>query len=723
MKAKNVILALLFLITLIACNIEEDHLDVVTPDNFPDSNFFKFLLESYDINKDGKLDIDEVNAVREMNFTGNVEINSMEGIELFQNLEKLTLAHVLLGDHSVLNLSGNTNLKELHVNHTGITTLDVSHNTFLERLDCNTNRLMTLNIGSNAVIKYLNCHSNFLENLDPATCPNLEVLYCGFNLIEELDLTGNPLLEVLHCNNNKITKINIGQNPELRDLDISVNEISFLNFTQNTRLKKLACNETSINSLDIRNTVIDSLSCSSFYLKSLHARGSRTLKWLQCSGETEIVDAGESTLETIKYNQRRNYTGIDRENNATLLLDFCPNLKTFEFMQFEQHPRGLVYVFNYGKIAMDLSNCQSLQSFSANYITDLKINNCPALKSLTCIGEFPDLDLSNNGALETVYCYSTALETVNIASCVLLNDFDCSGLFKNIDFSKNRSMEKLRLVTEGLTAFDVDALSKLKHMELGLCNINATFKIHLNPSLEVIHIYDTIVGSKGEMNLKLEIADLSSLKDIKMNSSILSKIMLENCPKVERIDCSNSYSYFTYEQPSFSFDVDNCPSLQNIYVTEKKMNHFNASNCNNIDTVNIANNNLTSIRLDKSVKYLDCSDNQISTLDVDGFTRLKELYCASNEIAALTLDRCNQLEALDCSANKLMSLSPEKLSGLKLLYCNKNQLAPSLNVSNNHSLDKLNCADNQIKQLFVSMSQTFFEFKIDAQTEIVYVVD
>ena len=723
MKAKNLIKAMLILITLTSCNKDEEHLDVVAPENFPDEFFYQFLLANYDINKDGMLDIDEVSSVQEMIFTGYHEVNSIKGIELFKNLEKLTLSHVLLGDNNVLNLSGNTKLKELYVNNTGIATLDVSSNTALEILDCSTNRLKTLHIGANAVLKYLNCQINVLENIELENCPHLEFLYCGANRIEALELTGNPLLEVLHCDNNKLTVINISQNPELRDLSISVNEISFLNFIQNTKLKKLDCSGTTINSLDVRNTVIDSLSCTSFSLKSLNARGSQMLKMLECSGETEIVDAGESTLETIKYNLRRNYSGQDNEGGATLLLDNCPNLKSFDFAQVATYPRGTEYVFHYGRIAMDFSNCQSLQSFSSNYLTDLKIDNCPALKNLTCIGEFPDLDLSNNGALETVYCYSTALETANIASCVLLRDFDCFGLNKNMDFSKNLGMEKLRLVTAGMTSLDIDALSNLKYMELGLCNMNTAFKIHQNPALEFISIYDTIVGSRDDKNLQLEITDLPSLKTISMNSSILSKIMLSNCPKVERIDCRASYLYYTDEMPAFSFDVDNCPSLRNIYVARKAMNHFNTNDCTNLDTVDIAYNSLTSICLDKSVQYLDCSNNQISVLDVDNFTRLKELHCASNEIAMLTLDGCNQLEALDCSANKLTSLSTDKLSGLNLLYCHKNQLSPSLNVSSNHSLEKLNCAENQIKQLFVSMSQSFSEFKIDAQTEIIYVGD
>ena len=207
---------------------------------------------------------------------------------------------------------------------------------------------------------------------------------------------------------------------------------------------------------------------------------------------------------------------------------------------------------------------------------------------------------------------------------------------------------------------------------------------------------------------------------MKTKSDILTQVKISNCEKIALISCDRSNYYYTSELPPFDFEVNNCPSLQNILAKYKAMNHFEVNDCANLDTVDISLNKLTSVKLDKSVKYLDCSGNEITSLDVSGFTRLKELYCTSNQMNSLNIDGCNNLETLHCSDNNLSSLSIDNLSKLKELYCNKNQIS-SLDISKHLTMDKVDCTENQIKRLIISNGQAFSVLKKDATTEIVYV--
>jgi hypothetical protein len=59
-------------------------------------------------------------------------------------------------------------------------------------------------------------------------------------------------------------------------------------------------------------------------------------------------------------------------------------------------------------------------------------------------------------------------------------------------------------------------------------------------------------------------------------------------------------------------------------------------------------------------KLLDCSENQLTSLDVSKNTALTELHCGSNQLTSLDVSKCSKLKTLDVRNCKLLSR----------LYCN-----------------------------------------------------
>ena len=101
-----------------------------------------------------------------------------------------------------------------------------------------------------------------------------------------------------------------------------------------------------------------------------------------------------------------------------------------------------------------------------------------------------------------------------------------------------------------------------------------------------------------------------------------------------------------------------------------------------------------------NLQYLDCSNNNIDSLNLNQNTNLKHLNCSSNSIQTLIIDSLYALTVLDCSFNVL--------SGI--------------NLSGNPGLTKLECFENdlndKIKRLKVDGGATKNNFLMQFQTDI-----
>ena len=81
--------------------------------------------------------------------------------------------------------------------------------------------------------------------------------------------------------------------------------------------------------------------------------------------------------------------------------------------------------------------------------------------------------------------------------------------------------------------------------------------------------------------------------------------------------------------------------------------------------------------LDKmtALTYLDCSCNQLTSLDVSGCTALETLYCNENDLTSLDVSGCTALTYLVCEENQLTSLDVSQNTALTELICGNNQLS------------------------------------------------
>jgi len=133
---------------------------------------------------------------------------------------------------------------------------------------------------------------------------------------------------------------------------------------------------------------------------------------------------------------------------------------------------------------------------------------------------------------------------------------------------------------------------------------------------------------------------------------------------------------------------------------------------NNLDTLDLTNNYLS---------YLDCSDNQLIEIDVSSHLNLQTFKCSYNEFSQIDISLNTSLLYFECIKNKLTSLDVSNNIFLTELWCNdnnlfdlnvagidmyvlvcdNNQLTKIDNLSDNISLKHLSCSGNNIVSLLL----------------------
>ncbi len=110
----------------------------------------------------------------------------------------------------------------------------------------------------------------------------------------------------------------------------------------------------------------------------------------------------------------------------------------------------------------------------------------------------------------------------------------------------------------------------------------------------------------------------------------------------------------------------------------------------------------------KGVEYftalteLNCSFNQLTSLDVSRNTALKGLYCQGNEeLDALDISHNTELQYLDCGWSKIKTLDTSRCPSLSSYSCFFSRLS-SVDVSMNPELVYLHVEANELKSLDVS---------------------
>lgn len=152
-----------------------------------------------------------------------------------------------------------------------------------------------------------------------------------------------------------------------------------------------------------------------------------------------------------------------------------------------------------------------------------------------------------------------------------------------------------------------------------------------------------------------------------------------------------------------SLDVSANKLLTNLSCYSTGLTSLNVSANKLLTNLSCSSNKLKNLDVSKNTALvsLDCGGNQLSTLNLSSNIALEDLSCEGNNLSSLDLSSNKALWYLECSANQLKSLNVSKCAGLSILSCYSNKLEV-LNLSANTALRFLECYHNALTSLDLS---------------------
>ncbi|KQO34299.1 hypothetical protein ASF10_00840 [Flavobacterium sp. Leaf82] len=651
---------------------------------------------------DGKVLTSNISTITSLDVS-NSNISNLSGIEDFVSLTKLDCGtnklltlnvsnNKLLTDLncrynnlSVLDLSANLKLTALDCIYNQITSLDVTKMLNLGSLLCTANQLTSLDVTNNLALYWFGCNGNKLITLDVSKNKLLQYLDCGFNQLTALDVSNNTALFYLNCYYNKLTALDISMLTELTDLACSDSKLSKLDVSKNTKLKSLLCEKMTFTTLDIsNNTALKELYCGNGKLTTLNVSKNKALTILQCFNnqlsDLNIKNGTNTLLTTVNFIQNPDliciqvddvtYSNKNWSSAKDITANYSTNCNTYTLIPDSNFENKLISLgidtgVSDGKVLTSSINKLTFLNVSGAKISSLEgIDGFSALTNLICSGnQLTSLDLSNNYALQildssnnrltelytsksnnlvALTCENNLLSTLDIINNTALDLLDFSGnQLSSIDLSQHKALSQLFCASNQLTKLDLSKNILLKDLNcssnqlisLNLKNGNNTnlhsFNIHLenNPNLSCIQVDNKTYSDTNWLNFK----DVTATYN-------------EDCDYYTLIAEPN------FEQKLIDLGID----------TDGLNGRITTANISTITSLDLSNSNikdLSGIENFTALTFLDCSDNQLTTLDVSKNLALETLNAGSNQITTLDLSKNSKLKIVYVTNNPLISLN------------------------------------------------------------------
>lgn len=664
-----------------------------------------------DENNDGEIDVSEALAVKTI--LSSIIIDSLTGINYFENLERLSIG--------------------------GINTLNGIYLNKLNYFYLNNSQIKVVNIN---------------------IFPNLIVFNSFFcSPIKKLDLSNHHNLKVVGIAQMNIDTINILNNKSLRKLDLYCNIDHFINDT-NTNIDTIVLENNEFfhsninlssfqklkylylgdyqNTLDLKDLPnleyinpiffnLDTINLSNLpKIKELHIK-SYTLKSLSLNlNNLETLYLERSAIQNFDLNNLTNLESLNIDLNSNLL-----ELKIEELDKLK-----IIHITNNNSLQIlkidKLSNLDSLYLSNNDALNTFSLSKTQNLRTINLVSPniTDSLIIENLLNLKYIYIWINKLKYYKLHNLPELSEVHMNaGPIKNLIFSDLPKLSTLNASSSIDSDMEIIRLPSLKY--LGISDYCQTLKIEGNPHKD----FELNLGYRS-IN-KLILKSIDSLKKIYFtNNNYLDKIQLENIKYVGQFTLDNTslkdsiiikntiqfneviisnnrllktipdlllnstYFILTNNKEIKQMYVLNNDRINQLQILNQGLTNLKINNCSNIEKIYINNISTSdSIKIEKLPELKDLtiiSFIKNNVLNLTQFTKLEKLILQKIQVSELIISNFPNLELLSLNNTNTPILFIQDLTRLKVIELKNIVPLNKLKIKNLPSLKSLNLSETAL---------------------------
>lgn len=653
--------------------------------------------------------------VFEQHLIDNYDDDVLDGQVLTSKINGITYLNVnSKGISSLVGIKDFTSLENLNFVGNNLTSLDLSNMPNLTYVVGYANSLTTLDItGLN--LYHLEIDSNNLTSIDVSACTNLHTLWTSYNPVGTLDLSNNVNLVNLYCSSSQLTSLNLSGLINLQGLDATDNLLENLDLKGLVSLGSMNCYGNPLTCITVDN--VAAAEAQNNWFKDTSASYNTVCV---TPGTTSIPD---TAFEAYLINQGFDtvadglvttavISGITTLNVASLGISNLTGIQDFTALQSLDCSNNQLTSLNINMLSglvelvcsnnqlngLNISGLNNLQvlDFSNNAITAMDFGSAGAITSLAFSNNgITSVAIGNLTGLTSLECDNNGLEVLDLTGLNNLDNLNC----------QNNNLTELDLTGSNLTTFSAQG-----NVLLGCIKVNdvAVALANSNWTIDAASSYNTACASP----LFFAVPDAnfeSALVDMLYDDVVDGKVLKSNVTAVETLDVSSKgitnligIRYFTAlkdlncsNNAIISLSINGLSSLETLNCGNNQLQNLSLAGLTNLETLNANSNGLSQISLNPAMalKFVNLDDNNIGTIDIESMFNLEELHFAHNNATSFVTP----------------ALSPP-LMNLKKLYCNNNSLE-SVVLNNMPNLEYLDCSHNLLSGFDALLAQNMQQLK------------
>ncbi|MEM6720868.1 MAG: LamG-like jellyroll fold domain-containing protein [Bacteroidota bacterium] len=690
-------------------------------------DFAALEILDFSMNGVGNFDLSNNIALKELYCASN----GMSSINIAANVN-LEILDCSDNGNITIDVSNNSNLKELNAASNGTTSLVLGSISTLEKLNLANNNLTSIDFTNLSNLTDLNCDNNFnyaisdyslltnlvnlsvdqtnLSSINVSNNTLLETLSINFLQGFSVDLSNNSALTSFSGNSSDLQSLNMqnGNNANITFFDARNNDLSCIavddptaGYLSNWQKDSFAsfesdCSTTSIPDIDFE-----------YHLENHDANGNVVPVGSPTSMGNGILDDGlvltpritGVTFLDISGNSINQLDGLEAFSALEILICSENNFNEFDFSQLpllrELTMSNVTFPvldlssnLNIEKLIYNNANSASLNLGNNTVITELDMgNNNISPFDFSSYTSLEILDISNNFNLfNTTFTTLTNLKTLNVNGVGI----------NSLDVSNNVLLESLSLNNASGFYLDLSAntaLTSLSARAADLSGINMQNGNNAN-----ITYFDTEQNSSTMNCIQVDDPTASYLNTWDVDSNVVFTL---DCSLTSIPDSTFENYLETHDADGDSVTLGDPTSMGNGIANDGFVFTYRINTVTSLDISNQGIGEVIGIQEFTALEILDCSGNFFNDLIISNLTNLRELYCHTVFLPVLNVSSNTNLEKLIMYDANCSNLTLGQHTALTELSVRNNGLS-TFNTTYLTALENLNYENNSIFSLDLS---------------------